>query len=115
MTASWQRRAAVEDPNVIQAEKSALEDVTPFSIFAVDPPDEVEQELVEHPLQEVAVAFPTSFLLDLVDAPRRPGMDWRVDVAAGPVVDGQVPAGRHVPLPPEQNEVSFCAVTPDRN
>src|SRR5438067_8779042 len=39
-----------------------------------------------------------SLLLDLVDAPRRPGVHRRIDVAQRPFVRGELPVGMHVPL-----------------
>ena len=41
-----QRRTAVEDADVVQAQEAALEDVPARAVLAVDPPGEVEQELV---------------------------------------------------------------------
>src|SRR5205814_2665718 len=73
---SRQRRAAVEDANVIQPQEAALEDVAAFGVFAVDPPGEVEHELVEDALEECAIARAPALLLDLVDAPGRPGVHW---------------------------------------
>ena len=51
-----QRRAAVEDADVVQPEEAALEDVVALGVLAIDPPGEVEQQLVEDALQEGAVA-----------------------------------------------------------
>ena len=52
MAAGGQRRAAVEDANVVEAEEAALEDVHAFGVFAVHPPGEVQQQLVEDALQK---------------------------------------------------------------
>src|SRR5207247_3976182 len=49
-------RAAVEDADVVQPEKAALEDVQALAVLAVDPPGEVEQQLVKDALEEGAVA-----------------------------------------------------------
>ena len=65
--------AAVEHADVVQAQEAALEDVVALGVLAVDPPGEVEQQLVEDALQEGAVARAALLLLDLVDAPGRPG------------------------------------------
>ena len=46
---------AVEDADVVEAEEAALEDVAPLGVLAVDPPGEVEQQLVEDALEEGAV------------------------------------------------------------
>jgi hypothetical protein len=81
-----ERRAAVEDADVVEPEEPALEDVPAVVVLAVDPPGEVEQELVEDPLEEVAIGDPRDAPVDLVDTPCRPGMDGRVDVREGPFV-----------------------------
>src|SRR5208337_721655 len=47
---------AVDRADVVQAEETALEDVLVAGVLAVDPPGEVDQELVEDPAQEVEVA-----------------------------------------------------------
>ena len=56
IAARRQRLAAVEDADVVEAEESALEDVAPGVVLAVDPPGEVHDQLVEDALQELAVA-----------------------------------------------------------
>src|SRR5215472_5412628 len=48
LAAGWQRRAAVEHPDIIEPEKAALEDVTPARVLAVTPPSEVSEELLEN-------------------------------------------------------------------
>ena len=65
-------RAAIEHADVVEAEKSALEDVHALGVLAVHPPGEVEQQLVEDALEERAVAGAAALLVDLVDAPARP-------------------------------------------
>ena len=50
ISAGGQRRAPVEDADVVQPEKSALEDIAAFGIFAIHPPGEVEHQLVEDAL-----------------------------------------------------------------
>ena len=44
-------------------------------------------------------------LLDLVDAPRRPGVHRRVHVAERPLVGGDLPVRVHVPLAEEEHEL----------
>ena len=56
VAAGRQRRAAVEDADVVEAEEAALEDVLALGVLAVHPPGEVEQQLVEDALEEPAVA-----------------------------------------------------------
>ena len=55
LPAAGQRRAAVEHPDVVQAEEPALEDVAVVRVLAVQPPAEVPHQLLEGVLQEGAV------------------------------------------------------------
>ncbi len=103
--AGRQRLRAVEHADVVQAEEAAFEDVAARGVLAVDPPREVEQQLLEHAFEELAVADAAALLLDLVDAPRRPRVHRRVHVAKRPLVRGQLPVGVHVPLAQHQREL----------
>src|SRR6185295_904450 len=63
--AGGQRRAAVEHPDVVQTEETALKNVPALRVLAVDPPGEVEHQLVENAFQKSEIArvrrirFPT--------------------------------------------------------
>ena len=57
VAARRERCGSVEDADVVEAEEAALEEVVPRAVLAVDPPREVEQELVEYALEPVHVAF----------------------------------------------------------
>ena len=48
---------------------------------------------------------PRLLLVDLVDAPRRPGVHRRIHIAERPLVRGQLPVGVHVPLAQQQHEL----------
>src|SRR5439155_25116439 len=93
------------EANIIQSQEAALEDVAAFGVFAVNPPGEVEHELVEDALEECAIARTPALLLDLIDAPGRPGVHWWVHIGQGPLVRGQLSIGVHVPLTQEQGEL----------
>ena len=88
MTASWQWRATVEDADVVQSQETTLKDIVSLAVLAVHPPGKVEQEFVEHPLQEVTVSLPSSALLDFVHAPCSPGMNGRVYITECPLIGG---------------------------
>mmetsp|Transcript_5220 Transcript_5220/g.11626 ORF Transcript_5220/g.11626 Transcript_5220/m.11626 type:complete len:312 (+) Transcript_5220:949-1884(+) len=91
--------SAVEDAYVVQAQEAALKDVPAFRILAVHPPREVDEQLLEHLLQEHDVTNATSHLpLHLEDAPRRPGMHRRVHVAEVPLEGRQLSVRMHVAL-----------------
>ena len=104
-SARRQRRAAIEHADVVEAEEAALEDVLALGVLAVDPPGEVQQELVEGALEEIAVGLARDALVDLVHAPRGPGMHRRIDVAERPLVGRDLPVRVHVPLAEEQREL----------
>src|SRR5713226_5312875 len=57
VAALGQRLAAVKDADVVEAEKAALEDVAALGVLAVDPPGEIEDQLVEDALEKGAVAL----------------------------------------------------------
>src|SRR6266853_5639526 len=106
MTAGRQLAAAVEDPDVVEPEEAALEHVAALRILAVDPPGEVQHQLVEHALQECQVALaPALLAVNLEYAPRGPGMHRRVDVPEGPLVGGYLPVRVHVPLARQEHEL----------
>ena len=107
VAAARQRRGAVEHADVVQAEEAALEDVLALGVLAVHPPGEVQQQLVEGALEEQPVGHAGHAAIDLVDAPHRPGVDRRVDVAEGPLVGRDLPVGVHVPLAQEQDQLGL--------
>src|SRR6266550_3428941 len=80
MATSRKRSAAIEDADVVEAEKAALEHVHAFGVLAVHPPSEVEHEFLEHTLKKSAVTFPAGLLLNFVDAPRGPCVNRRIHI-----------------------------------
>ncbi len=104
LRAAGQRSRAVEDPDVVEPEESAGEQVVPVGVLAVHPPGEVQQELVERPCQELAVTFP-SLARHLVDAPACPSVHRRVHVAELELVGGNRAVRRHVPLAQEEQQL----------
>src|SRR5215471_20520317 len=56
--AGGKRRAAIEDADVVETEEPALERVVALSILPVHPPREVEQQLVEDPLEPFNITLP---------------------------------------------------------
>ncbi len=100
-----QRRAAVEHADIVQAEEAALEDVPARHVLAVDPPGEVQQQLVKDALQENQVGLAAALAIDLVNAPRRPGVHRRIDVAEVPLVGRHLAVGVHVPFAQQQHQL----------
>ena len=83
--AGRQRRAPIEDADVVEAEEAAGEDVAALRILAVHPPVEVEHQALERALQERDV-LATEVALDLVEEERGPRVDRRIHVAEVPFV-----------------------------
>ncbi len=73
---------AVERPDVVETEETALEQVAAVRILPVDPPGEVDEHLVEDAAQELDVAR----AVDREHLERRPGLYRRVDVVERPLV-----------------------------
>ena len=106
VTAGRQRCAAIEDADVVETEEAALEDVAALGVLAIHPPGEVQQQLVEHALEELQVAFVAALLaIDLEHAPGCPRMHRRIHVAERPLVGGHLAVRMHVPLAREQHEL----------
>src|SRR4051794_38372925 len=55
MSSNRQGLAAIEDADVIEPEKAALENVSALGIFTIDPPCEVQHELVKDTLEKLHV------------------------------------------------------------
>ena len=91
-----QRGAAVEDADVVEAEKAALEHVLAEAVLAVHPPGEVQHELVEGRLEKIDVGLAAQGLLGAVQEQGRPGVDRGVHVAEVPLVGGELAAGVEV-------------------
>ncbi len=62
LAAGGKRVASVKYSDVVQAEKSTLEDVHTVGVFAIHPPGEIQQEFVKDALQKSPVAVSASFL-----------------------------------------------------
>ena len=86
MPAGRQWRATIENPDIVEAKKAALEDVTAFRVLAVDPPRKVQQQLMENAFEKRAVGDTMPLAIHLVHPPRRPRMHRWVDVAKGPFI-----------------------------
>src|SRR5437016_7538087 len=99
VAAHRKRSAAVKDPDIIQSQKAALKDVSPLGVLAVDPPREVQQQLVKDPFQKPSIAKAAALLVDLVDPPGSPGMHRRVHVVEVSLVCRKLAVRVHVPLP----------------
>ncbi len=98
---------AIEDADIIEAEKAAFENVGAFRVLAIHPPGEIHQELVKHAFEKGEIGFALDARIDFENAPGGPGMDGRIYVAERPFVSGQLAVRVHVPFAHEQRELRF--------
>src|ERR1043165_3946705 len=105
MAAGRKRCTTIENTDVIETEKPTLKDVHPVSIFAIDPPGEIQQQLLKNALEKNCIADSAALLLDLVNAPRGPGVNWRIHIAKRPLVCRQLAVRVHVPFAQHQHEL----------
>src|SRR4029079_18932795 len=92
---------AVDWADVVQTEKAALEQVVPLAVLSVNPPGEVDQQLVEDPADEIDIPA----AVDCEYLQGRPRLHWRVDIAESPLVRRQRPIRMLEPLPAEQDQL----------
>ena len=86
--------------------KTALENVSAQSVLAIDPPGEIQHQLVEHALEKCQIALPAMLLaVYLKHAPGRPGVHRRVHIAERPLVGGNLAVGVHVPFARQQHQL----------
>src|SRR5262249_797766 len=88
MPTSGQHGAAIKDTDIVQAEETTLENVVAITILAIDPPGEVEQQLVKDAFQKSAIGASSQALFDLVDTPGGPGAHRRIDIPKRPFIGG---------------------------
>ena len=112
--ARGQRLRAVKHADVVEAQESALKYVHAVGILAIHPPGEIQQQFVEDALEKAAVGAPADALLDLVHAPRRPGVHRRIHVAERPLVGRQLPVRMHVPFAQQQDELLLGKIRIDQ-
>jgi len=81
-----QRLRAIEYGDVVETEKSALEDIVSVAILAVDPPGVIQQQLLKDPVQEMEVAGAALHPLGAEDLECCRRVDGRVHVTEGPFI-----------------------------
>ena len=77
----------VDGADVVQAQEAATEQVVPVGVLPVEPPGEIQQQLVENPFQEVDIGA----AVDDEHPDRGQRMDRRVDVVEAPFVRRAAP------------------------
>ena len=109
-----QRRAAVEDADVVQAEEAALIKVLAEPVLAVRPPGEIQRQLGEGAREEREIRFAAERLLRPMQEDRGPGMNRRVDVAEIPLVGGNLSGRMQVKGLQHQFELALGEIDVDR-
>ena len=115
MCAIGKLRVAIEDADVVESEKTALENIFAFEVFAIHPPGEGDQHFVEDRFQKRAVTFSGFFALDLINAPRRPRQHRRINVVEIPFVSRNFPVGMLIPFADDEIELRFGELNIDQS
>src|SRR5207247_9566386 len=100
-SASWQRLRTIENADVIEPEETAGEKIVAFGVFAVDPPGEVEQQLLECAFKKSPITLPAR-TSHLVNAPGGPGVDGRIHITKSKFVSRHLAVRVHVPFAQEK-------------
>src|SRR5262249_5935941 len=98
IAAGRQRRTAVENADIVQSQKSALEKIAPGRIFAIDPTGEIQQQLPEGILEKLDVFVSAELFVDAVGEQSSPSVNRRIDVAEVPFVGGNLAARVQIDL-----------------
>ncbi len=103
----------VEYAYVVEPEEPSLEYVLPLGVLPVDPPGEIEEELLKDPLQEMDVLPSVHLVLNVVNPPGGPGVHGGVDVTERPFVCGYLAVGVHVPFPRQEHQLALSEIRVD--
>src|SRR6516165_8169020 len=86
-----QRRAAIENTDVVEPKETALEKAPAETVLTVNPPPEIRCKLTKDGSQEVEVGLAPQRLLRSIEKNRGPGLDRRINVAEVPLVSRNLP------------------------
>src|SRR6516165_8772968 len=79
VTPARQGCVPVEYSDIVEPEKPALENISALDVLAVDPPGEVQHQLMEDTFEKIPVTLAAAMLaVDLIDTPRRPSVHRRI-------------------------------------
>ena len=111
-SARRERFGTVEDADVIQTEEAAGEEIIALRVLPIHPPGEIEHQLLEGALEKGAIALlPRAG--DFINAPGRPRVDGRIDVAEGKLVGRDLAVRVHVPFAQKELELLLREVRID--
>src|SRR6187431_361540 len=83
----------VAEPNIVHPQKAAFKDVVAETVHFIDPPSEIEKQLVKTLLQVEIVFLAELLLFQLEDFQKRPRLDRRVHIAEFPFIGWDGPVG----------------------
>src|SRR3982751_1300692 len=105
MTSRRQWLTAIEQADIVEPKKTALENIVPFGILSINPPREIKDQLVKDAFKKLEVTNTRLVLLQLINAPCGPGMYRRVHITECPLVSRQLTVRVHVPLTQQKNQL----------
>src|SRR5437660_143988 len=82
---------SIESSGVVESQATAVNNVLAFPVLPVDPPREVQQQLLKDPLEEEPVRAAEHLFLDFVSPPCGPGVHRGIHVIESPLVGGELP------------------------
>src|SRR6266404_8925516 len=88
-SAGRERLRAIEDADVVQAQKAAAENVLSLRVLAIDPPGKVDHELLEGAREKNTVPL-AAITGHFVGSPARPCMHGRIHIAKRELISGNL-------------------------
>src|SRR5207244_9126663 len=88
----------------IETEETVGEKIVAFGVFAVHPPGEIEQQLLECAFKKSPITLPAR-TSHLVNAPGGPGVDGRIHITKSKFVSRHLAVRVHVPFAQEKIEL----------
>src|SRR5512139_2305884 len=90
--------ATVEDTDIVQAQKAAIEYIATVAVLAVDPPGKIEHQLLKSLFQKLQITLPSMQLFDIVNMPGCPGVHRWIDITEVPFIGWELTGGMQIKL-----------------
>src|SRR6266545_1529177 len=82
--------AAIEHRYVVEAEKPSFKNVITFVVHFVDPPGEIDEQLMKALFEKLAVWSAGANPIHVVNTPYCPRVKWRIQIGELPLVGGNL-------------------------